>query len=140
VSAATGEKLPTEHRVGRGWVWFTTVAMWAIFLQSVTAGRILSGDEWARTTHRATAGILCLAVFGAGVTALAILRERTGGRRMARILIALAVCMAVQYWLGVAAADGQDTLWLHIPFGVAILAFGARANMFARRLQSGASR
>jgi hypothetical protein len=52
----------TENRIGRGWVGFTTVALWAIFLQSVTAGRIFSGDEWARTTHRTAAGLMFLVV------------------------------------------------------------------------------
>jgi hypothetical protein len=53
VNAATGTEMSTDRRIGRGWVAFTTVAMWAIFLQSVTAGRILSGDDWAWTTHDA---------------------------------------------------------------------------------------
>lgn len=56
------------------------------------------------------------------------------------VLVALAVCLLVQHGLGTAAADGEDTLWLHIPFGVAIMAFAAQANMLARRLESGASR
>ena len=55
-------------------------------------------------------------------------------------MVALAVCLLVQHGLGTAAADGEDTLWLHIPFGVAIIAFAAQANMLARRLESGASR
>ena len=58
VNAATGTEMSTDRRIGRGWVWLTTVAMLAIFFQSVTAGRILSGDDWARTTHRAIAGLL----------------------------------------------------------------------------------
>lgn len=139
MTEASGTEMSTDRR-SRGWVGFTTVAMWAIFLQSVTAGRILSGDDWARTTHRMAAGLLSLAVLAAGLAALAVLRERTGGRRFAVVLVALAVCLFVQHRLGAAAADGEDTLWLHIPFGVAIVAFAARANMLARRLESGASR
>lgn len=139
MTEASGIEMSTDRR-SRGWVGFTTVAMWAIFLQSVTAGRILSGDDWARTTHRMAAGLLSLAVLAAGLAALAVLRERTGGRRFAVVLVALAVCLFVQHRLGAAAADGEDTLWLHIPFGVAIVAFAARANMLARRLESGASR
>ena len=140
MNAATGAEMSTDRRIGRGWVGFTTVAMWAIFLQSVTAGRILSGDDWARTTHRTIAGLLFLVILAAGLAALAVLRERSGGRRLAVVLVALAVCLFVQHGLGTAAADGEDTLWLHIPFGVAIIAFAAKANMLARRLESGAPR
>jgi hypothetical protein len=141
VSAATGAgtEMPTGRRIGRGWVVFTTVAMWAIFLQSVTAGRIFSGDDWARSAHRATGHLSALVVLAAGIGAFAVLRGRAGGRRFAAVLVALAVCLFVQAQLGVAAADGEDTLWLHIPFGVAIVAFAARANMLARRLESPAT-
>ena len=69
-----------------------------------------------------------------------MLRKRTGGRRLAIVLLALAVCLAVQHRLGAAAADGKDTLWLHIPFGFAIFAFAMQANLLARRLASGAPR
>jgi peptidoglycan/LPS O-acetylase OafA/YrhL len=77
--------------------------------------------------------------FWLGLVALAVLRERSGGRRLGVVLVALAACLFVQHRLGAAAADGEDTLWLHIPFGVAIIAFAAQANMLARRLESGAS-
>ena len=113
--------------------------MWAVFVQSVTAGRILSGDDWARTAHRATAGLLTLLILGGGLTAFAVLRDRAGGRRLASVLVALAMCLVVEYQLGAAAADGEDTLWLHIPCGVAVFALAARANVLARRLASGAS-
>jgi cytochrome b561 len=133
-------EMSTDGSIGRGWVGFTTVAMWAIFLQSVTAGRIISGDDWARTAHHTAAWLLFLVILAAGLAAVAVLRERTGGRRMAVVLVALAVCLFVQTRLGAAATDGEDTLWLHVPFGVAIFAFAAQANMLARRLESGASR
>jgi hypothetical protein len=139
-ASRTETELSSDRRIGRPWVGFTTVAMWAIFLQSVTAGRILSGDDWARTAHRTTGMLSFLVILAAGLAALAVLRERSGGRRFAVMLVALAVCLFVQQRLGTAAADGEDTLWLHIPFGVAIVAFAARANMLARRLESGASR
>jgi heme A synthase len=106
----------------------------AILFQAVTAGRILSGDEWARTTHRAIAGLVSLAILAAGLAALAVLRVRPGGRRLAIVLVVLALCLLVQYLLGTAAADGKDTLWLHIPVGVAIFAFALRSNQLAQRL------
>jgi hypothetical protein len=136
VTGATGKLTSGDRRLWRGWVWFTTVVMWAIFCQSVTAGRILSGDDWARTTHRATAGLLCFATLAAALLAFVVLRDRAGGRRMAMTLVALLACLVVEQRLGSGAADGEDTLWLHIPFGVAILAFAARANMLACRLES----
>jgi len=139
MDAATTE-MPTDRRLGRGWTWLTTVTMWVIFLQSVTAGRMLAGDDWARTTHRATAGLVTLVVLAAGLGALAVLRDRTGGRRLALVLIVLASCLIVQYRLGAAAAGGRDVLWLHVPVGVALFGFSLRANMLARRLASGASR
>jgi heme A synthase len=140
VTGASEIEMPTDRSIGRGWVGFTTVAMWVIFLQSVTAGRIFSGDDWARTAHRMIAGLLFLVILAAGLAALAILRGLSGGRRLAVVLVALAVSLLVQHGLGTAAADGEDTLWLHVPFGVAIVAFAAQANMLARRLASGASR
>lgn len=45
----------------RAWIVFTTVLMWVVFLQAVTAGRIFAGDEWARDVHRSAAGLLFLA-------------------------------------------------------------------------------
>jgi cytochrome b561 len=140
MTAATGTEMSTDRGIGRGWVWFTTVAMWAMFLQSITAGRILSGDDWARKAHNTTAWLLFLVVLGAGLTALASLREHAGGRRLGAILVALAACLFVQSGLGAAAAEGKETLWLHVPFGVAIILFAAQASMLARRLGSGASR
>jgi hypothetical protein len=139
-TTGTGPDMSADRRIGRGWAGFTMVAMWAIFLQSVTAGRIFSGDDWARTAHRATGHLSALVILVAGLAALAVLRERSGGRRFAVVLVALAVSLLVQAQLGTAAADGEDTLWLHIPFGVAIVAFAARAPMLARRLGSGTSR
>jgi hypothetical protein len=140
VTGTSRTDVSTDRRIGRGWVGFTMVALWAIFLQSVTAGRILTGDDWAQSAHRMTAWLLFLAVLVAGLAALAVLRGRDGGRRFALVLVALAVSLFVQTRLGTAAADGEDTLWLHVPFGVAIVAFAAQASMLARRLEAGASR
>jgi hypothetical protein len=76
---------------------FTTVLTWAVFLQAVTAGRILTGDEWARDVHRIAAGLLFI---GAVV----------GGRRFGLVLVVVGVGLFVQHGLGTAAADGEDTL------------------------------
>jgi peptidoglycan/LPS O-acetylase OafA/YrhL len=70
----------------------------------------------------------------AGLAALVVLRDRPSGRRMAIALLTLAACLVVQHRLGAAAADGEGTVWLHVPFGVAMVAVAAQANRTARRL------
>ena len=122
----------------RGWPLFTAIFMWAVFLQSVTAGRILRGDDWARSLHRTSAGLLVVAALAAGIVALARLRRHDGGTRLGVILLVLAVSLLVEYGLGTSAADGKDTLWLHIPLGVAVIGFTAQTNMLARKLRAAA--
>ena len=39
-----------DRAPARAWAMFTTVLTWAVFLQAVTAGRILTGDESAPTS------------------------------------------------------------------------------------------
>jgi hypothetical protein len=125
---------PVEPRPARAWVVFTTVLMWVVFLQAVTAGRILRGDGWARDVHRTAAGVLVLAALGGGVVALVRLRDRARGRRFGLMLVVIGVALLVQHGLGTAAADGDDTLWIHIPLGVALVSAMAQANLIARRL------
>jgi hypothetical protein len=108
--------------------------MWGVFLQSVTAGRILSGDDWARTTHRTAAGLLFLAALVAGIVALVNLRGRPERGRMAALLLGLAVALFAQHGLGTAAAEGNDVLWLHVPVGVAMVGFSLQPNVLARSL------
>jgi hypothetical protein len=107
----------------RPWAWivFTTVLVCAVFLQAVTAGRILTGDEWARDVHRTVGAILFLVAVGGGAVALVRLRGRTGSRRFGLMLVAIGVVLFVQHRLGTAATDGDNTLWIHVPLGVALL-------------------
>jgi hypothetical protein len=118
----------------RAWVVCTTVLTWAVFLQAVTAGRILTGDEWARDLHRTAAGLLFLVAVGSGVVALVRLRDRARGRRFGLMLVAIGVGLFVQHGLGTAAADGEDTLWIHVPLGVALVGLLAQARQFATRV------
>lgn len=118
----------------RGWSAATALLMWGVFLQSVTAGRILRGDDWAGSTHRSAAGLLFVATVVAAIVALATLRQHPLGRRMATILCGLAVALIVQHRLGAMAADGEDVLWLHVPVGVALVGFALQPNVLARRL------
>jgi hypothetical protein len=123
-----------DRAPARAWVLFTTVLMWAVFLQAVTAGRILEGDEWARDVHRIAAGLLVLVAVAGGVVALVRLRGRARGRRFGLMLVAIGVGLFVQYSLGTAAADGEDTLWIHVPLGVALVGLLAHASQSARRV------
>ena len=83
---------------------------------------------------RTTASLVFLAALGAGIAAAARLRGVPGGRRLAVMLLGLSVALFVQDGLGKAAADGRDTLWLHVPLGVAVVGLAAQASMGARRL------
>jgi hypothetical protein len=106
----------------------------AVFFQAVTAGRILTGDDWARDVHRTAAGLVLVAATVGGLVALVRLRDRAGGRRFGLMLVAMGVGLFVEHGLGTAAADGEDTLWIHIPLGVALVALMMRLDVIARRL------
>ncbi len=116
---------PAGRSPARTWMVFTTGLTWAVFLQAVTAGRILTGDEWARDVHRIAAGLLLIVAVVGGLVALARLRDHAGGRRFGLLLVVMGVGLLVQHRLGTAAADGQDTLWIHVPLGVVVLLGGA---------------
>jgi hypothetical protein len=136
MSTAAEPAVPVAPVAGRARAWsaFTTVLTWAVFLQAVTAGRILTGDDWARDVHRTAAGLLFIAAVVGGLVALVRLRDRAGGRRFGLMLVAMGVALFVQHGLGTSAADGEDTLWIHIPLGVALVALMMRLGLFARRL------
>jgi hypothetical protein len=123
-----------DRAPARAWVMFTTVLMWAVLLQAVTAGRIMAGDAWARDVHRTAAGLLFVVALGGGVVALVRLGDRARGRRFGLMLVAIGVGLLVQYRLGTAAADGEDTLWIHVPLGVALVVLLAQASQLARRV------
>jgi len=139
MSPAAGPGAPVAAAADRGaparaWTAFTTILMWAVFLQAVTAGRMLTGDDWAHDVHRTAAGLLIIAAVVGGLAALVGLRDRAGGGQLGLMLVALGVGLLVQHGLGTAAADGENTLWIHIPLGVALVALMVRLDMFARRL------
>ena len=122
------------HVPVRGWTLFTTILTLTVFLQAITAGRLLDGDDWARDAHRATAGLLILAAIVGGVLALTRLRDRAGGKRFGLMLVAFGVGLVVQYALGSAAAEGNDTLWIHLPLGVALVGFTMQLNRLAHTI------
>jgi hypothetical protein len=108
--------------------------MWAVVAQATTAGRLLTGDEWARDLHRGGAGVLVGVTIAGGATALIRLRDRRGGRRYGLTLLGAGIAMYVEFQLGTAAADGKDTIWLHLPVGVALVVLLAHAMQLARRV------
>ncbi|HEY8547912.1 MAG TPA: hypothetical protein VIL36_22795 [Acidimicrobiales bacterium] len=130
---APGAPNPTRAP-SRAWGVFTSVLTAAIFLQAVTAGRLLSGDDWARDAHHAGAGLTFLAALVGAVVAGVRLRGVDAGRRLALLLAVLGVALLVQFGLGSASADGRDTLWIHVPLGVAIVGLAGQVASHARRL------
>ena len=118
----------------RAWIVFTSVLTLAVFAQAVTAGRLLAGDQWARDVHRAAAGLLVISAIVGGLIALVRLRGCAGGSRFGLLLVAAGVGLLVQYGLGTAAADGEDTLWIHVPLGVAFVTLMMRLNRRARTI------
>ena len=57
----------------------------------------------------------------------------SSSRRFGLLLVAIGVGLVLQYGLGIAAAHGNGTLWIHVPLGVAIVGLTMRLNVFARR-------
>jgi hypothetical protein len=100
---------PGGRAPARTWIVFTAVLTWALFLQAITAGRVLTGNEWAREVHRIAAGLVLIVAIVGGLVALVRLRDRAGGRRLGLSLVVVGVGLFVQHGLGTAAADGEDT-------------------------------
>jgi len=128
VSAATGEV--RDRPAG--------VAAWAalarLLLIAVFAGVFLSGEGWGRTAHRLTAYGLVATALITGIVAVAALMRTEGGRRFAFGLVAFGLGLAVQMVLGMLSADGERLLWLHIPFGGALVGAAAGLEGAARAL------
>lgn len=116
------------------WIIFARLLLLAVYAQSIFAGVFLSGKIWGRDAHEINAGILVFVSFIAGALALFSLREVSGGRRYAAAMLAFAVAVTIQYGIGEQVADGERLLWIHIPFGVALVGWSAEMATVARRL------
>jgi hypothetical protein len=123
-----------QSNLVKGWAVFARLLLLATYAQSIFAGVFLSGKIWGRDAHEMNAGILVLVAFVAGGVALFTLREVSGGKRFAFSLLGFAVALVIQYAIGQEIADGERLLWLHIPFGVALIGFSAEMATVARRL------
>ena len=125
-AASTG---PSSLRV---WAVFTRVLTLGVFVQAFSAGSLLDGHSWARDVHRGVGVALVVAALAGGLVALIVLRDAPGGRRFGTYLVVAGVALLAQYALGRAAADGHETLWLHVPIGVALVGVTMRLNVLTR--------
>ncbi|MGH2547877.1 MAG: hypothetical protein ACRDHN_00685 [Thermomicrobiales bacterium] len=134
LAAGSPSDFPERNGKILGWTIFARLFLLAVYAQSIFAGVFLSGKVWGRDAHETNAGILVMVSFIAGALALFTLRDVSGGRRYAISMLALAVGITIQYAIGEQVADGERLLWLHIPFGVALIGWSAEMATVARRL------
>jgi len=111
-----------EPRAARGWSVVTGLIFAGVFMQSVFAGFLLSGDGWGRSAHSLTATLLIAGTLIASIVAAITLRRSSErGGRFAASLFALAIVLVIQTAVGHRSADGENLLWLHVPLGVALV-------------------
>lgn len=117
------------------WSVITRALLAGFFLQAVFAGAILSAAGWARTAHWVTAVVLLVSTIAAGLVASITLRRIARGAKLGRVLLGLASVALLQTAVGKMTANGgANLMWLHVPLGVALVAFAARALADARSL------
>jgi hypothetical protein len=95
---------------------------------------MLSGVDWARAAHSATAVALIASTLAAGLVSLVTLRRVPYGPRLAFTLLLLAVVVSLQTAVGKSSVAGANLMWVHIPLGVALVGFATQAVAGARRL------
>jgi hypothetical protein len=118
----------------RWWSLFASLLAAGLFTQAILAGAILSGVPWARNAHMALGAGVVVAALAAGLVALVTLRRVPRGARLGLILLALGLTAAAQLALGKLSAQGANLMWVHVPLGVALIAFAGQAVAGARRL------
>jgi len=116
------------------WIVITTLLLAAIFIEAIFAGAMLSGVEWARTAHRVNAAILIGSTLIAGLAAVVTLRRVAHGLKLGLTLLSLAASIFLQAVVGSLSAKGANLLWVHVPLGVALFGFAARAAATARKV------
>jgi hypothetical protein len=127
---------PRRHtrNLRRWWTGVTTLLVAAIFSEAVFAGAMLSGAGWGRTAHMVIAVVLIASSLVAGLVSLVTLRRVPRGPKLGAILSALALVVFLQTAAGRSSAKGANLMWVHVPLGVALVGFAARAAAGARRL------
>lgn len=118
----------------RSWTIVTSVLVLAIFMEAAFAGAMLSGIEWARRAHTLNAIVLMAATLAAAVFSLITLRRVAHGLSLGLTLLALGAAIALQTAAGEMSAKGANLLWVHVPLGVALVAFAGQAAAIARKL------
>lgn len=116
------------------WSVISALLALAIFTQAVFAGLMLSGVEWGRMAHSATAVILIASTLAAGSSAVITLRRVLHGLKLGFTLLSLAVLVSLQTAVGKSSVEGANLMWVHIPLGVALVGFAMQAVAGARRL------
>ncbi|MBX3446840.1 MAG: hypothetical protein KF765_08795 [Parvibaculaceae bacterium] len=120
----SGGEVPPAQRL---WRVITLLLLAAIFAEAAFAGAMLSGFPWARAAHLASAALLIFGAVTAACFALATLRRVPQGTKLGLMLLGLAVLLFLQTAIGKFAANGSNLLWLHVPFGVALVGLAAQA-------------
>jgi hypothetical protein len=123
----------------RIWMPVSRMLLLAVYSQSIFAGVYLSGKTWGRDAHRGMAFTLVALTFALAIIAFMHLKEVANGPRFAAALFALAIGLSIQMAIGLRVADGDRLLWLHIPFGVALVGASAGLEASVRRLGNSGS-
>lgn len=119
----------------RWWGAAATLLAAAIFIQAAFAGAMLSGVDWARAAHAASATALIASAAAVGLIAILTLRRTPHGLKLGFTLLALAAALFLQTALGrMMSTQGANLMWAHIPLGVALVGLAVQAAAAARRL------
>jgi hypothetical protein len=128
---------PSSLHLRQCWTAITTLIVAAVFAEAIFAGMMLSGVAWGRAAHWANAVALIASTLVAGLVSLVTLRRIPHGPRLGLTLLALAVVVLLQTAVGRSSVKGANLMWVHVPLGVALVGFAARAVAGARRLGGG---
>jgi hypothetical protein len=125
-----------SHGAARAWSAITGIIVVGVFMQSVFAGLLLSGEGWGRTAHSITAVLLIAGTLLASVVAAITVRRvsKTGGK-LALLLFGLTVVLVIQTIVGQLSADSRNLLWLHVPLGVTLVVLTVQPARVARQLR-----
>jgi len=130
----SAESSEPGRNLRRWWSLITALLVAALFLEAVFAGAMLSGAPWARKAHSVMAAVLIASSVAAGGVSMLTLRRMPHGPRLGLILLSLAAVAFLQAAVGAMTAKGANLAWVHVPLGVAMVAFAAQAVAAARRL------
>jgi hypothetical protein len=129
------DKRPTLGAT-RAWSALTGLIVVGVFMQSVFAGLLLSGETWGRTAHSMTAVMLiAVALISSVVAAITLRRVSASGGKLAALLFGLAVVLVIQTIVGQLSSEGSNLLWLHVPLGVALVVLTVQPARVARQLR-----